>query len=74
MPYQNHIIRLCFFSFDTNIPGMIFSDQYIQLSTRLTSTNIYGFGEHTDDSYKQDINWKKMSLFAHDMPTNVSKF
>lgn len=53
---------------------MIFSDQYIQLSTRLASSNIYGFGEHTDENFKQDINWKKLSLFARDMSTDVSKF
>lgn len=65
---------LFFFSFDTNIPGMIFSDQYIQLSTRLVSSNIYGFGEHTDENFKQNTNWKKLSLFARDMSTDVSKF
>lgn len=58
--------------FDTNIPGMIFSNQYIQISTRLPSTNIYGFGEHTNDKFKHDTNWKKMSLFARDMSADKS--
>lgn len=62
----------CFPSFDTNIPGMIFSDQYIQLSTRLASSNIYGFGEHTNEKYKHDTNWIKWSLFSRNTPTDVS--
>lgn len=51
---------------------MIFSDQYIQISTYLSSSNIYGFGEHTSATYKHDMNWKKWSLFSRDMPTDVS--
>lgn len=53
---------------------MIFSDQYIQISTRLASSNIYGFGEHTTAEYKHDIHWKKWSLFARDISTDVSTF
>ncbi|XP_015921861.1 lysosomal alpha-glucosidase isoform X2 [Parasteatoda tepidariorum] len=57
--------------FDTNIPGMIFSEHYIQISTMLASSNIYGFGEHTTSKYKRDVNWKKLSLFARDGATDT---
>ncbi|XP_054707792.1 sucrase-isomaltase, intestinal-like [Uloborus diversus] len=58
--------------FDTNIPGMIFSEQYIQISTRLASSNVYGFGEHTTAQHKHDTRWKKWSLFARDISTDFS--
>ncbi|GFW91958.1 maltase-glucoamylase, intestinal [Trichonephila clavipes] len=58
--------------FDTNIPGMLFSEQYIQLSTRLATPFVYGFGEHTSSSYKHSTNWKKWSLFARDSSTDSS--
>ncbi|GFT67959.1 maltase-glucoamylase, intestinal [Nephila pilipes] len=58
--------------FDTNIPGMLFSEQYIQLSTRLATSNVYGFGEHTSSTYKHKTNWKKWSLFARDSSTDSS--
>lgn len=57
--------------FDSNLPGMIFSDQYIQISTKLASSNLYGIGEHASPDYKHSMNWKSWSLFARDtVPDN----
>lgn len=56
--------------FDTNVPGMIFSEQYIQITTKLVTSNVYGFGEHSSESYKLGTDWKNWSLFARDIGTN----
>ena len=38
--------------FDTSLGGLIFSDQFIQLSTYLPSENMYGWGENAHQSLK----------------------
>lgn len=59
-------------SFDTSVPGFIFSDQYIQITTRLASEHLYGFGEHNHRQLKHDMNWKKWSIFTRDVAPVVS--
>ena len=60
-------------SFDTSIGGLVFSDQFIQLATRLPSKNIYGMGENTHKSFRHDLNYKTWPLFARDQgPGDVS--
>ncbi|CAH1781001.1 unnamed protein product, partial [Owenia fusiformis] len=54
--------------FDTSdIPGFIFSDQYIQLTTRLASAHLYGLGEHNHRQFKHNMNWKKWTIFTRDV-------
>lgn len=53
--------------FDTaNLPGFTFSDQFLQISTRLPSSNLYGFGEQSHDSLRHDLNWQKWGFFTRD--------
>lgn len=53
--------------FDTTaIPGLTYSDQFISLTTRTASTNLYGFGEQTHPSLKQNMSWIKWGMFARD--------
>ena len=54
-------------SFDTTSQGLVFSDQYIQLTTLLASDNVYGFGEHNHRTYRHDMNWKKWAIFTRDV-------
>uniref|UniRef100_A0A669BLK2 alpha-glucosidase n=1 Tax=Oreochromis niloticus TaxID=8128 RepID=A0A669BLK2_ORENI len=52
--------------FDTTIAPLVFEDQYIQLSARLPSHNIYGLGEHVHRQYRHDTNWKTWPIFSRD--------
>ncbi|XP_077049996.1 sucrase-isomaltase, intestinal [Siphateles boraxobius] len=50
------------------VPGLTFSDQFLQISTLLPSNYVYGFGETEHPSYKHDLNFQKYGLFAKDQP------
>ncbi|KAI4891742.1 hypothetical protein NFI96_028027 [Prochilodus magdalenae] len=53
---------------DSSAPGFTFSDMFIQVSTRLPSQYIYGFGESEHTSFKQDLNWHTWGMFSKDQP------
>ncbi|OWF43597.1 Maltase-glucoamylase, intestinal [Mizuhopecten yessoensis] len=53
--------------FDTSVPGLIFTDQFVQISTRLPSENLYGFGEHQHRRFKHDMNWRTWPIFTRDV-------
>ncbi|KAL0973463.1 hypothetical protein UPYG_G00204070 [Umbra pygmaea] len=52
--------------FDTTMGPLVFADQYLQLSARLPSHNIYGLGEHVHQNYRHDTNWRTWPIFARD--------
>ena len=52
--------------FDTSFAGFIFSDQFIQISTKLPSENVFGFGENNHESLRHDLNFKSWGVFARD--------
>jgi len=52
--------------FDSSVAPLIFADQFLQISTRLPSKYIYGFGEHEHKSFLHDINWKSYGMFTRD--------
>ncbi|ESO98989.1 hypothetical protein LOTGIDRAFT_114212, partial [Lottia gigantea] len=54
------------FRFSTDVPGLTFTDQFLQITTRLPSSNLYGFGEHNHRRFQHDMNWKTWSMFARD--------
>jgi hypothetical protein len=58
--------------FDTTIGGLILSDQFLQIATRLNSANVYGFGEHEHTSLRHDMNWKTWAMYARDQGVSVS--
>ena len=51
---------------DTNIPGLIFSDQFLQIPMTLASENVYGLGEIYSLSLKHDLNWVRRNGWARD--------
>ncbi|XP_030832940.1 sucrase-isomaltase, intestinal-like [Strongylocentrotus purpuratus] len=53
---------------DTSIGALIFEDQFLSISTRLPSSNLYGFGESEHRSFRHDMNWRTWGLFARDQP------
>ncbi|XP_053566084.1 maltase-glucoamylase [Bombina bombina] len=52
--------------FDTTIGPLIYADQFLQLSIKLPSGNIYGLGEQVHRQYKHDLNWKTWPIFTRD--------
>ncbi|XP_052029484.1 maltase-glucoamylase [Apodemus sylvaticus] len=56
--------------FDSSIGPLLFSDQFLQLSTHLPSANVYGLGEHVHQQYRHDMNWKTWSMFSRDTTPN----
>lgn len=59
------------YSFDTGVGGLVLSDQFLQLSTRLPSENVFGLGENVHDSFKHQFG-KSWPAFARDQPPFVS--
>ncbi|XP_048460068.1 maltase-glucoamylase [Rhincodon typus] len=53
---------------NSQLPGLTFTDQFIQISTHLPSKYIYGFGETEHQSFKHDLNWNTWGMFAKDQP------
>ncbi|XP_006861321.1 PREDICTED: maltase-glucoamylase, intestinal [Chrysochloris asiatica] len=56
--------------FDSSIGPLLFDDQFLQLSIRLPSANVYGLGEHVHQQYRHDMNWKTWPIFARDTTPN----
>ncbi|XP_025725600.2 LOW QUALITY PROTEIN: sucrase-isomaltase, intestinal [Callorhinus ursinus] len=54
---------------DSYLPGFAFNDQFIQISTRLPSEYIYGFGEVEHTAFKRDLNWHTWGMFTRDQPS-----
>nr|XP_057936355.1 sucrase-isomaltase, intestinal [Doryrhamphus excisus] len=52
--------------FDTTMGPLVFADQYLQLSAKLPSHNIYGLGEHVHRHFRHDTHWKTWPIFTRD--------
>ncbi|XP_052587358.1 sucrase-isomaltase, intestinal [Peromyscus californicus insignis] len=53
---------------DSRLPGFAFNDQFIQISTRLPSQYVYGFGEVEHTAFNRDMNWHTWGMFTRDQP------
>ncbi|XP_055950266.1 lysosomal alpha-glucosidase-like [Argiope bruennichi] len=51
--------------FKTNLAQMVYSDQFLQLSSYLPSPYIYGIGEHYG-SFLRNVNWTRFTLLNTD--------
>ncbi|XP_028393180.1 sucrase-isomaltase, intestinal-like [Dendronephthya gigantea] len=51
---------------DSSLGPLIFSDQYLQISTRLPSKYIYGFGEQEHESFLHELKWQRLGMFTRD--------
>lgn len=53
--------------FDTcYLPDLTYSSQFLQITARIASENLYGFGEHAAHSFRRDMNYKRWSMWARD--------
>jgi lysosomal alpha-glucosidase len=52
----------------TAFGGLVYSDQYLQLSTRLASSNVYGLGEHVAP-FLLDTDFSTIPMFSRDQGT-----
>ncbi|KAK1899567.1 Maltase-glucoamylase intestinal [Dissostichus eleginoides] len=53
---------------DSSLPGFTFSEMFIQVSTRLSSEYVYGFGETEHATYRHNLNYHTWGMFAKDQP------
>uniref|UniRef100_A0AC34FVT4 P-type domain-containing protein n=1 Tax=Panagrolaimus sp. ES5 TaxID=591445 RepID=A0AC34FVT4_9BILA len=59
---------------DTSIGGLLFADQYIQISTAVPTDRVYGFGENIHPTLKHDFSqFRTYAMFARDQaPDSVN--
>lgn len=53
------------FSFNSSVGGMVFENQFIQLSSLMPSNVLYGLGEHVAP-LQLDVKWTRSTLFSRD--------
>lgn len=51
--------------FHTDLKQLIFSDQFLQLSTKVPGTHLYGLGEHKDD-FRKELDWRTYTMLNSD--------
>ncbi|KAI8495435.1 hypothetical protein Bbelb_268900 [Branchiostoma belcheri] len=51
---------------DSSLGGFTFADQFLQISTRLPSPYVYGFGEHEHATFHHDLNWRTWGMLTRD--------
>ncbi|CAO2603307.1 Probable maltase-glucoamylase 2 [Lemmus lemmus] len=68
MPFSIRIIRKSNRKvlLDTGIGPLQFAQQYLQLSFRLPSSNVFGLGEHVHQQYLHNMSWNTWPIFTRD--------
>ena len=70
MYFRSHpvgiLTYILYFRWDTSVGGLVLSDQFLQISTKLPSENIYGFGENLHKSFRHDLNFQTWPMFSRD--------
>ncbi|KAL8616023.1 hypothetical protein ACOMHN_014985 [Nucella lapillus] len=55
--------------FDTGVGGLVLSEQFLQLASRVPSVNVYGLGEHSRHSFRHQFDTATAwPAFARDQP------
>lgn len=66
------LIYSCFSStprFDSSVAPLIYADQFIKFSSRLSSPLVYGLGEHRQSlAINVTEEWKKLTFWSRDFP------
>ena len=61
-----YLIVLC--RWDTSVGGFAFANQFLQISTRLPSENLYGMGENLHFSFRHNLDYQTWPLWSRDQP------
>uniref|UniRef100_A0A670XVV4 Lysosomal alpha-glucosidase-like n=1 Tax=Pseudonaja textilis TaxID=8673 RepID=A0A670XVV4_PSETE len=56
---------------NTTVAPLFFADQFLQISTLLPSTFLYGLGEHRSN-FLHNLEWNTLPLWARDVPPTES--
>lgn len=64
--WSSLLLFLKTFRFDTTMAPLVFADQYLQLSAKLPSHNIYGLGEHVHQNFRHNTDWRTWPIFTRD--------
>ncbi len=57
------------FRFDSSVSPLIYADQFIKFSTRLSSPLLYGFGEHEQPLLINITDeWTRLTFYTRDFP------
>ncbi|CAG5131379.1 unnamed protein product [Candidula unifasciata] len=58
--------------FDTrNTAPLIFSDQFLQIGTQLSTKYLYGFGEHRNNFLQDVSKWRRLVFWTRDNPPQI---
>jgi len=67
------IKRLFYFvRFDSTVAPLVYADQFLQVSSRLSSELVYGLGEHKAKLLHNASNWQQYTMWAKDEHPTVS--
>ncbi|XP_072858385.2 sucrase-isomaltase, intestinal [Pogona vitticeps] len=56
---------------DTSLVNLIFSDQYLHITTNVPSTSVYGFGENQHPSFKHNMDHITYGMYSRDQPPQM---
>ena len=63
--------------FDTSASTLVFSDQFVQITTLLSSPNVFGIGENSKENFLHEMTYRTWPLFSsmnHPSTANVKNF
>lgn len=49
----------------------MFENQFLQLSTRLPTPNVYGIGENIHQTFRRNLEYHTYPMFGRDQPTKT---
>nr|XP_026694311.1 LOW QUALITY PROTEIN: lysosomal alpha-glucosidase-like [Ciona intestinalis] len=53
---------------DTSLGGLTFSNQFLQIATRVPTKTMYGFGEQEHQTLAHTFEWESFGMYARDQP------
>ncbi|CAL8074591.1 unnamed protein product [Orchesella dallaii] len=59
--------------FDSTVAPLIYSDQFLQITTSLVSSYLYGIGETVESLHKGGGDWKRYVLFNRDQIPGINR-
>ncbi|XP_033018828.1 maltase-glucoamylase, intestinal-like [Lacerta agilis] len=57
---------------DTSLADLVFSQQYLRISTNVPSSSVYGFGEHQHPSFKHNMNHITYGMYSRDQSPKMN--